>query len=153
MHVVHVTQSILIAVHHHGIIQGPPENFIFRNSFNRQNYWFVTKIIPYCYGNLCCQFSKEEYNISYIFGLKSTNSKGIIQGIETRLNAYGPLYVEKQPKYWLNLAESFIKAQNATTGAPMFWFLVQRKSNKFKSKHLKVLTHKMLIGQGSRSQV
>ena len=42
------------------------------------------------------------------------------QGIETRLNAYGPLYVEKQPKYWLNLAESFIKAQNATTGAPMF---------------------------------
>ena len=45
-------------------------------------------------------------------------SKG--QGIETRLNAYGPLYVEKQPKYWLNLAESFIKARNATTGAPMF---------------------------------
>ena len=42
------------------------------------------------------------------------------QGIETRLNAYGPLYVEKQPKYWLNLAESFIKARNATTGAPMF---------------------------------
>ena len=43
-----------------------------------------------------------------------------MQGIETRLNAYGPLYVEKQPKYWLNLAESFIKARNATTGAPMF---------------------------------
>ena len=45
---------------------------------------------------------------------------GYVQGIETRLNAYGPLYVEKQPKYWLNLAESFIKARNATTGAPMF---------------------------------
>ena len=46
--------------------------------------------------------------------------KHFLQGIETRLNAYGPLYVEKQPKYWLNLAESFIKARNATTGAPMF---------------------------------
>ena len=44
----------------------------------------------------------------------------LTQGIETRLNAYGPLYVEKQLKYWLNLAESFIKARNATTGAPMF---------------------------------
>ena len=42
------------------------------------------------------------------------------QGIETRLNAYGPLYVEKPLKYWSNLGESFIKAQNATTGAPMF---------------------------------
>ena len=71
-------QSILIAVHHHGIIQGPLENTIFRNSFNRQNYWSFTKIIPQCYCNLCCQFSKEEYNISYIFGLKSKNSKGII---------------------------------------------------------------------------
>ena len=37
------------------------------------------------------------------------------QGIETRLNAYGPLYVKKLPKYWSNLGESFIKAQNATT--------------------------------------
>ena len=37
------------------------------------------------------------------------------QGIETRLNAYGPLYVKKPPKYWSNLGESFIKAQNATT--------------------------------------
>ena len=43
-----------------------------------------------------------------------------MQGIETRLNAYGPLYVEKPPKYWLSLAESFIKARNATTAAPMF---------------------------------
>ena len=24
------------------------------------------------------------------------------QGIETRLNAYGPLYVKKPPKYWSN---------------------------------------------------
>ena len=37
------------------------------------------------------------------------------QGIETRLNAYGPLYVKKPPKYWSNLGEGFIKAQNATT--------------------------------------
>ena len=37
------------------------------------------------------------------------------QGIETRLNDYGPLYVKKPPKYWSNLGESFIKAQNATT--------------------------------------
>ena len=29
------------------IIQGPPENIMFRNSFSRQNYWFFTKIIPY----------------------------------------------------------------------------------------------------------
>ena len=40
--------------------------------------------------------------------------------LEIRLNAYGPLYVEKQPEYWVNLAESFIKARDATTGAPMF---------------------------------
>ena len=42
------------------------------------------------------------------------------QDIETRLNAYDPLYVEKPLKYWSNLGESFIKARNATTGAPMF---------------------------------
>ena len=37
-----------------------------------------------------------------------------IKVIETRLIAYGPLYVKKPPKYWSNLGESFIKARNAT---------------------------------------
>ena len=40
--------------------------------------------------------------------------------IETRFVAYGPLYVKKPPKYWSSLGESFTKARNATTGAPMF---------------------------------
>ena len=47
--------------------------------------------------------------------LDHSDNIGIQQGIETRLNAYGPLYVKKPPKYWSNLGESFIKAQNATT--------------------------------------
>ena len=34
--------------------------------------------------------------------------------IETRLIAYGPLYVKKPPKYWSNLRESFINARNAS---------------------------------------
>jgi hypothetical protein len=33
--------------------------------------------------------------------------------IETRLNAYGPLYVKKPLKYLSNLDESFINARNA----------------------------------------
>ena len=45
---------------------------------------------------------------------------GLRKGIETRLNAYGPSYVKKPPKYWSNLGESFIKAQNTTTLAAMF---------------------------------
>ena len=59
--------------------------------------------------------------------------KGGIKVKETRLNAFGPLYVKKPPKYWSNLGESLIKTRNATTGAPMhtvpeslysfrFWF-------------------------------
>ena len=47
--------------------------------------------------------------------IKQEESVSLQQGIETRLNAYGPLYVKKPPKYWSNLGESFIKAQNATT--------------------------------------
>ena len=46
--------------------------------------------------------------------------KGGIKVKGTRLNAFGPLYVKQPPKYWSNLGESFIKARNATTGAPMF---------------------------------
>ena len=47
--------------------------------------------------------------------IKQEESVSLQQGIETRLNAYGPLYVKKPPKYWSNLGENFIKAQNATT--------------------------------------
>ena len=32
--------------------------------------------------------------------------------IETRLIAYGPLYVKKPPKYWSKLQETFYKARN-----------------------------------------
>ena len=49
------------------------------------------------------------------------------QGIETRLIAYGPLYVKKLPKLWSNLGEHFIKARNA-----------MRRAKSLKSKQLKL---------------
>ena len=79
-------------------------------------------------------FIHKSANLSWVRDWRNLSFKRYCQGIETRLNAYGPLYVKKPPKYW-------------------FWFLVKRKSNKFKSKHLKLLTHAKLLGQSSRREV
>ena len=49
----------------------------------QKTLFFETKLLLFyqnytIIGNLLCQFSMEEYNISYIFCLKSKRSKGII---------------------------------------------------------------------------
>ena len=51
----------------------------------------------------------------------------ITKVIETRLIAYGRLYVKKPPMYWSNLSESFTNARNAT-----------RRAKSLKSRKLKV---------------
>ena len=49
-----------------------------------------------------------------IFAMFTTDLSSVSSKvIETRLIAYGPLYVTKPPKYWSNLGERFIKARNA----------------------------------------